>query len=83
MNIELTEEFVGELASMSPTVLGERLKDAFTGLVSEVVKARLATAEVGEVDALEELGAELEKGFAEELERIRAELERGAHDTSP
>lgn len=76
MNIEFSEEFPGELASTSPNELGDRLKEAFVGLTTEVLKSRLKVAEVGEIAALETLGVELEKGFAEELERIRTELEQ-------
>lgn len=77
MNIEVTEEFPGELASFTPEVLHDKLAGALPALAKSLFEERAKTAtDDGEVDALEELRQDLEKSFAIELDAIRAALEK-------
>lgn len=77
MNIEVTEEFPGELASYTPQDLHDKLAGALPALAKSMFDERAKSAtEAGEVDALEELRLDLEKSFAAELDAIRAGLER-------
>lgn len=75
MRIEVTEDYPGEVLGFTDAELGDKLRGAFAGVAEQLLKARAKGDEGGgEVDALDELVAELDRGFAAELDRIRASL---------